>query len=67
MNDDINVVKQIPSRNIIVLKFTSTESAETWRKNKSKDIKYFKEGKKILIYYFRPPGHKTSHKSALFN
>lgn len=49
MNDDINVVKQIPSRNIIVLKFTSTESAETWRKNKSKDIKYFKEDTILYI------------------
>ena len=59
MNDDINVVKEIPSRNIGVLKFPSAESAETWRKNNSKNIKYFQEGEKI-IYYFRPSEHKMS-------
>ena len=55
MDDDVNVIKKIPSRNIDVLKFPTKEAAEAWREKNLKGIKYFEEGKMNSIF---PSDHR---------
>ena len=45
--DSINVIREIDSRNILVVRFNSELIVETWLKQAKKGIKYFERGKKI--------------------
>ena len=48
-DDSVNVIRQIDSRNILVVQFHSELGVETWLKQAKKGIKYFERGKGIMV------------------
>ena len=43
------IVREIPSRKILVVRFSSKEAAEKW-KSKTRGIKYFVKGEKNIVF-----------------
>ena len=55
LGDDIEViVREIPSRKIVVARFSSEKAAQRWKSN-TKGIKYFEKGEKTVISFFQSP------------
>ena len=51
LDDEIEeIVREIPSRKIVVAKFSSENAAARW-KSKTRGIKYFEKGKKNLAHH----------------